>query len=159
MQFDGAGTERYLQPGPTPLKWQTHQNERLRPLYGPNSELSWMGSYFSQGTFGGNVRLEAAIPPRWEQPPYAVAAKPESGYLPCGPTRQCAWGGNQNSGTPVWQNGQIVMRGFCMANGKCDSPIGQNDRGEGIALRDAMGSVVWPNSQITAPSSDPYQFY
>jgi len=142
--------------------WINYDNQNFRAINNSEAFGRWWGSSggrWPRGSFQGAERLEIGQWPRVSNPPLSNAWYPESGTLKCNRERPCPWGGKDNAGVLVRQDGVEMRRGMCLQSGRCDCPIGQ--RGDsfcaGQAHRDAFGQVVWPSSQLGVVTYDPYQ--
>lgn len=142
----------------SPAPWRNWDQTVTRSLYGSESNLSWYKGYWPKGSFSGHQRLEpGSWPPGPHNSPFDNAYIPESGSLKCDRNNPCPWGGKDNEGVLVMQNGVPTRRGMCI-RGVCDCPVGQDGPFcSGQAHRSATGEVVWPNSQLGVPTYDPYQ--
>ena len=142
----------------SPAPWKNWDNVVPQTLYNFNSNLSWQRGWFPRGSYQGAMRLE---PGQWPpagavNPPFSNPWVPESGSLQCDRDHPSPWGGKDNEGVLVMQNGVPTRRGMCI-RGKSDCPVGQyGPFCSGQAHRDAFGEVVWSNSQLGVPTYDPY---
>lgn len=142
----------------SPAPWKSWDNTVKRTMYNSESNLSWYKGYWPKGSYSGHERLEPGRFPGVDNPPFLNSNTPESGLVPCGPANPCPWGGANNEGIVVMQNGVPTRRGMCV-RGRCDCPIGQTGRHcSGLAHKDAFGEVAWSNSQLGVPTYDPYDF-
>src|SRR3990170_5358760 len=110
----------------SPAPWKSWDNVVPQTLYNFNSNLSWYKGYWSRGSFSGHQRLESGSwpPPSAIQIPFSNPWVPESGSLQCDRDHPCPWGGKDNEGVLVMQNGVPTRRGMCI-RGKCDCVLGQ----------------------------------
>jgi len=142
---------------PVPQRWLNVDHMKRRSLFNAESYGGWWKGYFPSGTYAGQVRLEPGQWPPYGQAPWSIPESYDSGSRPCGPDNVCPFSGPDNRGVIVMQNGIPTRRGMCY-RGRCDVPINMTSRGTGTALRSATGEIVWSNSQLTAPNTDPYSY-
>lgn len=175
MNYQGQGSERYMggvavigEPrrqgvdspygdNYIPQVWQNVDHMKKRALFNSESYGGFWKNYFPSGTYAGQIRLEPGQWPPYGQAPYSMPVIYQEGSQECGPDKPCPFSGASNEGVIVMQNGIPTRRGMCV-RGKCDLPVGMTQQG-GTAHRDAFGNVVWSNSQITAPNTDPYSYH
>jgi hypothetical protein len=143
----------------SPAPWKNWDNLVPQTLYNFNSNLSWQRGWFPKGSYQGAMRLESGTwpPQSMQNSPMVNSWVPDSGYIQCDRDHPSPWGGKDNEGVLVMQNGVPTRRGMCIRS-KADCPIGQyGPHCAGQAHRNAMGEVVWPNTILTAPTYDPLQ--
>lgn len=143
-----------------PQVWQNVDHMKKRALFNSESYGGFWKGYWPSGTYAGQIRLEPGQWPPYSQTPFSnPVVYSNDQIVHCNEDNPSPWSGPQNQGVIVMQNGIPTRRGQCY-RGIADCPVGQDPHRlcAGSAHRDAFGNVVWSNSQLKAPTTDPYTY-
>lgn len=143
-----------LQADYAPQVWINHDKSHWQNSFNSESYGGWWAGWWPRGTYANQIRLE---PGAW--PPIPGQARVyDNANQGCSPERPCPYGGPDNKGVMTMQNGKPTRMGMCY-RGKCSCPLGTyGPFCEGPPLRSFTGDLVWPNQELTAPTTDPYGY-